>query len=166
MAALNAKDSDHVTGKELLSLAFEKSDWLFTSDYILDECISVAWSKTRKLPLEFRLSLIKSLDDTIQNSAKLKLEKVNETDFATAKLYLAKHTRTIPKLTDWTSLIVMRRNSINMILSLDADFRGFISLPNSDLFSKDDSMCLNEVLLCPRRRDSSLRFRYCALCFS
>ena len=123
MAALNEHDSDHTTGKELLSLAFERSDWLYTSDYILDECISVAWSKTTKLPLDFRLSLIKNLDDTIQNSAKVKLEKVNETDFATAKVYLAKHTRTIPKLTDWTSLIVMRRNSINVILSLDADFK-------------------------------------------
>ena len=72
--------------------------------------------------------MIKNLDDTIQNSAKLRLEKVNETDFATAKVYLAKHTRTIPKLTDWTSLIVMRRNSISIILSLDADFKNVKSL--------------------------------------
>ena len=72
--------------------------------------------------------MIKSLDETIQNSAKLKLEKVNETDFATAKTYLAKHIRTIPKLTDWTSLIVMRRNGISKILSLDADFKNVKSL--------------------------------------
>ena len=128
MAALNEKDSDHAAGKELLSLAFERSDWLYTSDYILDECISVAWSKTTKLPLDFRLSLIKNLDDTIQNSAKVKLEKVNETDFATSKVYLAKHTRTIPKLTDWTSLIVMRRSGISKILSLDADFKNVKSI--------------------------------------
>lgn len=72
--------------------------------------------------------MIQNLDETIQNSAKLKLEKVNETDFATAKLYLAKHTRTVPKLTDWTSLILMRRNGINKILSLDADFNNVKSL--------------------------------------
>jgi predicted nucleic acid-binding protein len=109
-------------------LAFQNSEWLYTSDYILDECISVAWSKTTKLDTEFRLSLIRNLDDVIQNSAKLKLEKVGETDFATAKSYLKKHAEVIPKLTDWTSIVLMRRNNISKILSLDGDFREVRSL--------------------------------------
>ena len=62
---------------------------------------------------DFRLSLIRNLDSVIQNSAKLKLEKVGETDFATAKSYLRKHAEVIPKLTDWTSLVIMRRNSVS-----------------------------------------------------
>lgn len=128
VAALNKKDSDHRQGKELLSLAFEKSEWLYTSDYVLDECISVAWSKTAKLDHEFRLGLIRNLDETIQNSAKLRLEKVSQTDFATAKSYLRKHPRVVPKLTDWTSLIVMRRKGITRIISLDGDFKNVKAL--------------------------------------
>jgi predicted nucleic acid-binding protein len=76
----------------------------------------------------FRLSLIRNLDSVIQNSAKLKLEKVGETDFATAKSYLKKHAEVIPKLTDWTSIVLMRRNNISKILSLDGDFRDVRSL--------------------------------------
>lgn len=117
-----------MTGREILSLAFEKSESMYTSDYILDECISVAWSKTTKLDREFRLSLIRNLDNVIQNSAKLRLEKVGETDFATAKSLLRKHAEVIPKLTDWTSLVLMRRNNISKILSLDSDFRDVRSL--------------------------------------
>jgi predicted nucleic acid-binding protein len=89
----------------------------------LDECISVAWSKTRKFNKTFRLSLIRDLDETIQNSTKIRLEKVTETEFATAKSYLRKHTTVVPKLTDWTSLVLMRRHNITRILSLDRDFK-------------------------------------------
>ncbi len=122
------KDSDHGKGKELLSRAFEESDWLYTSDYVLDECISVAWSKTAKLGLGFRLALIKNLDDTIQDSAKVRIEKIDQTDFATAKSYLRMHSRVVPKLTDWTSLVVMRRKGITKIISLDRDFKDVRSL--------------------------------------
>lgn len=122
MAALNKHDSDHKRGNEILSIAFDKSEWLYTSDYILDECVSVAWSKTRKLPKSFRLSLIRRVDETIQNSGKVRLEKVTETDFATAKSYLRTQSKVIPKLTDWTTLVIMRREGISRILSLDRDF--------------------------------------------
>ena len=88
----------------------------------------MAWSKTRKLATDFRLSLIKNLDDTIQNSARVRLEKVSETDFATAKTYLRTHSKIVPKLTDWTSLVIMRRNNIAKILSLDGDFKDVRSL--------------------------------------
>jgi len=80
------------------------------------------------LDTDFRLSLIRNLDSVIQNSVKLKLEKVGETDFATAKSYLRKHAEVIPKLTDWTSLVIMRRNNVSKILSLDGDFREVRSL--------------------------------------
>ena len=83
----------------------------------------MAWSKTRKFSKTFRLSLIRDLDDTIQNSAKIRLEKVTETDFATAKAHLRKHSTVVPKLTDWTSLVLMRRRNITKILSLDRDFK-------------------------------------------
>jgi len=123
VAALNKHDSDHKKGKVLLESAFQKYQWLYTSDYILDECFSIAWSKTRKLPLSFRHSLIKKVDDTIQGSEKLRLLKVDEHDFSTAKALLREHRRLIPTLTDWTSLVLMKKHAIKKIISFDGHFR-------------------------------------------
>ena len=122
VAALNEHDSDHKRGKALLESAFQKFEWLYTSDYVVDECFSIAWSKTRNLPRSFRLSLIKKIDDTIQGSEKLRLLKVDEHDFSTAKALLRANRRLIPTLTDWTSLVLMKRNSIQRIISFDRDF--------------------------------------------
>jgi predicted nucleic acid-binding protein len=122
VGALNRKDSDHKLCRLLLESVFEKHDWLYTSDYILDECFTVAWSKTRKQPKAFRHSLIRRLDGVLQGSQKIVMLKVDEEDFSSAKAYLRKYPRTIPTLTDWTSLVLMKRNHISSILSLDGDF--------------------------------------------
>jgi len=58
----------------------------------------------------------------------MRLEKINPVDFSTAKSYLRTHVKTIPKLTDWTSLVLMKRLGITKILSLDRDFRKASSL--------------------------------------
>ena len=134
VGALNERDSDHETCRVLLEAAFKKSDGLYTSDYIIDECFSVAWSKTRKQPRGFRFSLIKRLDDTMQGSEKIEILRVSEGDFSTAKSYLREHLGIIPTLTDWISLVLMSKNSISQILSLDRGFdkaskiRGFQSI--------------------------------------
>lgn len=122
VAALNERDEDHRKCKILLEKALEKREWLYTSDYILDECFSVAWSRTRKLPRTFRLSLIRRLDDAVQGSERVKILKVDERDFSTAKSFLREHPEVISTLTDWTSLVLMRREGISEILSLDEDF--------------------------------------------
>jgi predicted nucleic acid-binding protein len=122
VAALNEHDSDHKIGKVRLESAFQKFEWLYTSDYVVDECFSIAWSKTRKLPLSFRLSLIKKIDDTVQGSEKLRLLKVDEHDFSTAKALLREHRHHIPTLTDWTSLVLMKKHGIQKIISFDGHF--------------------------------------------
>ncbi len=121
VGALNERDSDHKLCKVLLESVFENHDWLYTSDYILDECFTVAWSRTRKQPKAFRYSLIRRLDEAIQGSQKIVMLKVNEEDFSSAKSYFRKYPRAIPTLTDWTSLVLMKRHGIS-ILSLDRDF--------------------------------------------
>lgn len=42
VAALNIRDRSHQKGKALLQKAFGTFDLLYTSDYILDKCLSVA----------------------------------------------------------------------------------------------------------------------------
>jgi predicted nucleic acid-binding protein len=147
VAALNERDSDHDKGREILSQAFLRSKWLYTSDYVLDECISVAWSRTRKFGKSFSLSLVQKLDDTIQDSARIRLEKVNETDFATAKAYLRRHSNVVPKLTDWTSIVIMRKNHIDKILSLDGDFESVNSLSEFKWVERIDQAAQLESIL-------------------
>jgi predicted nucleic acid-binding protein len=116
VAAFNTKDINHQRGKELLSKSFEKFKWLYTSDYVLDEIISVAWSRTKNK------ELILQLDKIIEESEKVRLLHVDETALATAKFYLRKFTEMIPLLTDWTSLVLMKDNNITSILSFDEHF--------------------------------------------
>jgi len=123
VAALNRKDKHHQTGRELLTQAFKKYPWLQTSDYILNECLTVAWARTRNP------KLIQQLDNLIQESEKIQILKVDETTFATAKSYMRKHPNTIPTLTDWTTLVLMREHQIPEILSFDTDFDAVRNIP-------------------------------------
>jgi len=116
VASLNKKDKHHEEGSDLLAKAFKKFRWLQTSDYILNECLTVAWARTRNT------NLIQQLDKLIQESEKIQILKVDETTFATAKSYMRKHPTIIPTLTDWTSLVLMRDHKIAEILSFDTDF--------------------------------------------
>lgn len=116
VAAFNKQDTNHQTGKELLSKAFEKFEWLYTSDYILDETISLAWSRTKNS------KLVLKLDTIIEDSEKVKMLHVDETMLGTAKIFMHKYCNLIPTLTDWTSLALMKKNRIPLILSFDEHF--------------------------------------------
>lgn len=123
VAAFNIRDRSHKKGNALLQKALETFDLLYTSDYILDECLSVAWARTNKLEFAQRIKLIQELDHNIQESERIELLKVDESGFAAAKSYLRKFPKVIPTLTDWTSLVLMRDLDIRNILSFDDDFK-------------------------------------------
>jgi predicted nucleic acid-binding protein len=129
VAALNKRDKHHDRGRRLLEKAFLTFDWLYTSDYILDECLSVAWARTKDIELAKRLSLIQQLDKFIEESQKIELLKVNEASFSAAKSYLRKFSKVIPTLTDWTCLVLMRDFGISKILSFDEHFVNAKSIP-------------------------------------
>ena len=123
VAALNRKDKFHVYGKCLLEKAFLSFKKVYTSDYVLDECISVAWSRTKNA------DLILQLDRIIQESEKTELLKIDEVAFSTAKSYLRKYPNLVATLTDWTSLVLMNNNRIRIVLSFDSDFDRVKALP-------------------------------------
>ncbi len=116
VAAFNKRDTNHRRGRELLTKSFEKFDWLYTSDYILDETISLVWSRTKNT------KLILKLDEIIEDSEKVQLIHVDETALATAKTHMREFSETIPTLTDWTSLVLMKNNNIPIVLSFDDHF--------------------------------------------
>jgi predicted nucleic acid-binding protein len=116
VAAFNRKDKYHQNGKAILTKAFTKFLWLQTSDYVLNECLTVAWARTKNS------NLVQQLDNLIQGSEKIQILKVDEITFTTAKSYLRKHPGVIPTLTDWTILVQMRDHKIREVLSFDTDF--------------------------------------------
>jgi len=123
VAALNKKDKNHQKGKDILIKAFKKFQWLHTSDYILNECLTVAWARTKNT------NLVQQLDNLIQASEKIQILKVDETTFATAKSYMRKYPNIIPTLTDWTTLVLMQDNKIPEILTFDTDFDAAKNIP-------------------------------------
>ena len=90
VAALNKRDKLHDKGKTLLTKAFQTFPWLYASDYILNECLTVAWARTRDP------NLIQQLDNFVQGSEKIEILKVDEYTFSTAKSYMRKHPSIIP----------------------------------------------------------------------
>lgn len=123
VAALNEKDKHHQKGKDLLTKAFKKFPWLQTSDYILSECLNVAWARTKNI------SLMQQLDNLIQETEKIEMLKVDESSFSTAKSYMRKHPNVIHRLVDWTTLVLMRDHEIPEILSFDKDFDTVKNIP-------------------------------------
>ena len=123
VAALNKRDKLHNKGRTLLTKAFQTFPWLHASDYILNECLTVAWARTRDA------NLIQQLDNFIQGSEKIEILKVDEYTFSTAKSYMRKHPSIIPTLTDWTTLVLMRDHKIPEILSFDTDFDVVRNIP-------------------------------------
>jgi len=123
VAALNKQDKLHEKGRTLLTKAFTTFPWLHTSDYILNECLTVAWARTHNT------NLTQQLDNLIQGSEKIEILKVDESTFATAKSYMRKHPNIIPTLTDWTTLVLMRDHKIPEILSFDTDFDNIKNIP-------------------------------------
>lgn len=123
VAALNTKDKLHEKGRSLLTKAFQTLPWIHTTDYILNECLTVAWARTKNA------TIIQQLDTLIQESEKIEIHKVDENQFSTAKSYMRKHPNIIPTLTDWTTLILMRDHKIQKILTFDTDFDAAQNIP-------------------------------------
>ena len=123
VAALNKQDKLHEKGRTLLTKAFTTFPWLHTSDYILNECLTVAWARTHNP------NLIQQLDNLIQGSEKIEILQIDEPTFTTAKSYMRKHPNIIPTLTDWTTLVLMREHKILEILSFDTDFDNIKHIP-------------------------------------
>lgn len=88
----------------------------FASDYVLDEVLSFATRKTKNP------EVVLKVDSLIQESANIRLLKVDEGILANSKMFLKKYPELLLSLTDWTSVTLARKYAIEKIFSYDSDF--------------------------------------------
>jgi len=116
IAVSNKDDSNHEDALRQFTKIAGKKGTFFTSDYVLDEVLSFATRKTKNP------EIVLSADKLIQESANIRLLKVDEEVFANSKMFLRKYPKILLSLTDWTSATLAKRHAIPKIYSYDSDF--------------------------------------------
>jgi len=116
IAISNKDDPDHKDALRQFAKIAGKKGIFFSSDYVLDEVLSFATRKTKNP------EIILSVDKLIQESANIRLLKVDEEVFANSKMFLRKYPKILLSLTDWTSATLAKRHAIPKIYSYDSGF--------------------------------------------
>ncbi|MBU4437153.1 MAG: PIN domain-containing protein [Candidatus Altiarchaeota archaeon] len=117
MAYYNKRDQHHERAIEILTEVFnEKYGLIYTSDYILDESVTVAWMRT------------KSKDIAINLGERLLFSEINlimvtrELVDKTWELYRKEKN---PSFTDCSTAVLMKENAIEKIMTFDKGFNKF-----------------------------------------
>jgi len=116
IALSNKDDPNHKDALKQFTKIAETKRTFFTSDYVLDEALSFATRKTKNP------KIILDVDRLIQESANIRLLKVDEEILANSKMFLKKYPKILLSLTDWTSAALAKRHAIEKIYSYDSDF--------------------------------------------
>jgi len=66
--------------------------------------------------------IVLDVDRVVQESANIRLLKVDEEILTNSKMFLKKYPEILLSLTDWTSAALARRYAIGKIYSYDSDF--------------------------------------------
>ena len=122
IALRNAADRNHRGGKELMRRALKgEFGAVYTSDYVMDEAITTALARTRKLELAI------DVGEYILRSPRIRKLWVSEEIFESAWRKFKSHRRGQMSFTDFTSLVLMEENGIKDIMSFDSGFDGLVS---------------------------------------
>jgi predicted nucleic acid-binding protein len=119
VAVRNAADKDHRRGKELMRRKGEFGA-AYTSDYVIDEAITTALTRTKRLELAI------DIGEFILSSPRIIKLRVSEDAFNAAwELFKSLKERFL-SFTDCTSLALMEKNGIERIASFDSGFDGLV----------------------------------------
>jgi len=116
IAISNKDDPDHKDALKQFAKIAKTKGIFFTSDYVLDEVLSFATRKTKNP------DIVLGADRLIQESANIRLLKVDEEILTNSKIFLKRYPSMLLSLTDWTSLTLARKYAIEKIYSYDSDF--------------------------------------------
>ncbi|MDH5811928.1 MAG: type II toxin-antitoxin system VapC family toxin [Candidatus Methanomethylicaceae archaeon] len=122
VALRNADDENHEKSKELMRRAL-KAEFgrIYTSDYVIDEALTTALVRTR------RLDLAVDIGRYIMESPRItKLWTTKEVFEIAWQKFMVLKDKTL-SFTDCTTLAHMEKNGINQVLSFDSGFDGIAS---------------------------------------
>ncbi len=119
--ALLKRDRYHESSSQILSDIFKKYKYIYVSDWIVDEVVSFLTKKSWQL--------VKRTVEVLQQSGRIEILTVDGGLFASAKVCLEEFPDLRLTLTDWTSLLLMRRNGIKEIASPAREFERVKSVP-------------------------------------
>ncbi len=119
LTLLDRKESRHLELKEFYSQFRNQRGIVYTSDYVLDETITLLF---RRLPFETSKGILVKLDKAI-NTGYILVEWINSERFDKAKELRFKY-QDKPKIsfTDLTSMVVMKELDVKDIITGDEHF--------------------------------------------
>jgi len=120
VALRNATDRNHQRAKELMKRVLRAEfGAIYTSDYVIDEAITTALARTKRLELAI------DVGEYILSSPRIKKLRVSE-DVFDAAWGKFKSLRKPMSFTDCTSLALVEKGGIGRIASFDSSFDGLI----------------------------------------
>lgn len=117
LAIHNKKDIHHKEALEILQKIIEKKIKVYTSDYVVDEAVTLALARTRSYGVGV------ALGDGILRSKYIKLIKISEDNFQDAWGFFKEHKHKFYSFTDCTTFILMREYKIDMAFTFDDHFK-------------------------------------------
>lgn len=121
VAARNKHDRNYARARELLQSAL-KGEYgrVFTSDYIVDEAVTLALVRTHNYQIAVNTGKL------ILDSPRIEKIIVNKDEFNESWETFLKFGKKYLSFTDCTSLVLSRKHGINKIMSFDSHFDGLM----------------------------------------
>lgn len=121
VAARNRSDANHARAEELLRSALKgEFGRIFTSDYIVDEAITLALVRTRNFQKAVNIGRF------ILESPRIERLTLTRDEFMESWNTFLKLGKKFLSFTDCTSLVLSENNGISRIMSFDSHFDGLI----------------------------------------
>ncbi len=121
VALRNAADRDHQRAKELMKRVLRAEfGAIYTSDYVIDEAITTALARTKRLELAI------DVGEYVLSSPRIKKLRVSEDVFNAAWERFKSLKERPMSFTDCTSLALMEKSGIGRIASFDSGFDGLV----------------------------------------
>lgn len=121
VALRNAADRYHRRAKELMARILQAEfGVIYTSDYVIDEAITTALARTK------RLGLAIDVGEYILSSPRIEKLRVTEDVFNAAWEKFRSLERRPMSFTDCTSLVLVEKSRIGKIASFDSGFNGLV----------------------------------------
>ncbi|ODS39169.1 MAG: hypothetical protein A7316_06320 [Candidatus Altiarchaeales archaeon WOR_SM1_86-2] len=117
LAIHNKRDIHHEEALRILQKIIEKKIQVYTSDYVVDESVTLALARTKSH------DTAEALGEGILRSRYVKLLKISEDNFWDAWEFFKEHKHKFYSFTDCTTFILMHEYKIDRAFTYDDHFK-------------------------------------------